>query len=101
MRPLLEVLKRTAGVLALAHITGGGYPDNLPRVLPDGLAVELDLDAFAPPPVFSWLAAVGGVSEAEMLQDLQLRLRHGGVRRRRAGGRGEGGARGGRACSRR
>ena len=53
---------------ALAHITGGGYPENLPRVLPDGLAVELDLDAFAPPPVFSWLAAVGGVSEAEMLR---------------------------------
>ena len=55
-------------MLALAHITGGGYPDNLPRVLPDGLAVALDLDAFAPPPVFSWLAAVGGVPEAEMLR---------------------------------
>ncbi len=68
VRPLLEVLRRTDGVLALAHITGGGYPDNLPRALPDGLAVGLDLAAFAPPPVFSWLAAVGGVPEAEMLR---------------------------------
>jgi phosphoribosylformylglycinamidine cyclo-ligase len=68
VRPLLDVLKQTTGVLALAHITGGGYPDNLPRVLPDGLIVDLDLGAFAPPPVFGWLAAVGGVSEAEMLR---------------------------------
>ncbi len=68
VRPLLAVLKQTSAVLALAHITGGGYPDNLPRVLPDGLMVDLDLAAFAPPPVFGWLAAVGGVSEAEMLR---------------------------------
>ncbi|HXZ17882.1 MAG TPA: AIR synthase-related protein, partial [Roseiarcus sp.] len=68
VRPLLEVLRGTTGVMALAHITGGGYPDNLPRVLPEGLAVELNLDAFAPPPVFAWLAAVGAVSEAEMLR---------------------------------
>ncbi len=68
VRPLLDVLKQTSGVLALAHITGGGYPDNLPRVLPDGLMVDLDLKAFAPPPVFAWLAAVGNVSEAEMLR---------------------------------
>ncbi|RBP15825.1 phosphoribosylformylglycinamidine cyclo-ligase [Roseiarcus fermentans] len=68
VRPLLEVLKATTGVLALAHITGGGWPDNLPRVLPDGLSVALDLAAFAPQPVFSWLASVGGVSEAEMLR---------------------------------
>ncbi len=68
VRPLLKVLQQTTGVLALAHITGGGYPDNLPRVLPAGLMVALDLDAFAPPPVFSWLAAVGAVSDAEMLR---------------------------------
>ena len=68
VRPLLKVLKQTTGVLALAHITGGGYPDNLPRVLPAGLAVALDLDAFSPPPVFSWLAAVGSAPEAEMLR---------------------------------
>jgi phosphoribosylformylglycinamidine cyclo-ligase len=68
VKPLLATLKAADGVLALAHITGGGFPDNLPRVLPEALAVELDLSAFAPPPVFSWLAATGGVGEADMLR---------------------------------
>ena len=68
VRPLLPALRATEGVRALAHITGGGYPDNLPRVLPDDLAVSLDLAAFAPQPVFSWLAATGGIAEAEMLR---------------------------------
>ena len=56
------------GIKALAHVTGGGFPDNLPRVLPAGLGIELDLSAIAPPPVFSWLAQAGGVAEAEMLR---------------------------------
>ncbi len=68
VRPLLQALRATEGVRALAHITGGGYPDNLPRVIPDDLAVSLDLAAFAPQPVFSWLAATGGIAEAEMLR---------------------------------
>jgi phosphoribosylformylglycinamidine cyclo-ligase len=68
VKPLLAALKAAPGIRALAHITGGGYPDNLPRVLPDGLAVELDLDAFAPPPVFGWLKAEGGVEDGEMLR---------------------------------
>ncbi len=68
VRPLLEALARAQGVLALAHITGGGYPDNLPRVLGGDMAVALDLSAFAPPAVFSWLAAAGGIDEGEMLR---------------------------------
>ena len=68
MRPLLDALKRTRGIHALAHITGGGYPDNLPRALDDGLAISLDLDAFTPQPVFAWLALAGGLDEAEMLR---------------------------------
>ena len=68
VRPLLQALAQTRGIYALAHITGGGYPDNLPRVLDYSLAVSLDLDAFAPPPVFSWLAAAGGLEEEEMLR---------------------------------
>jgi phosphoribosylformylglycinamidine cyclo-ligase len=66
--PLLEALRQTRGIHALAHITGGGYPDNLPRVLDDGLAISLDLDAFTPQPVFSWLASVGGLDAEEMLR---------------------------------
>jgi phosphoribosylformylglycinamidine cyclo-ligase len=68
VRPLLQVLSRTQGILAFAHITGGGYIDNLPRVLRPDIAVSLDLDAFAPPPVFSWLATTGEIAEDEMLR---------------------------------
>jgi phosphoribosylformylglycinamidine cyclo-ligase len=68
VKPLLAALKAAPGILALAHVTGGGFPENLPRVLPNDLGVDLDLAAFDPPPVFSWLAATGGVSEAEMLR---------------------------------
>jgi phosphoribosylformylglycinamidine cyclo-ligase len=68
VRPLLQALSRTRGIYALAHITGGGYPDNVPRVLDESLAVALNLDAFTPPAVFSWLAAAGGLDEEEMLR---------------------------------
>ena len=68
VRPLLQALRATHGIRALAHITGGGYPDNPPRVIPDDLAVSLDLGAFRPQPVFSWLAATGGIAQAEMLR---------------------------------
>ncbi|HEY8578509.1 MAG TPA: phosphoribosylformylglycinamidine cyclo-ligase [Beijerinckiaceae bacterium] len=68
VRGLLAALKATDGILALAHITGGGFPDNIPRVLPDHVGVRLDLDAIAPPPVFGWLAREGGVAEGEMLR---------------------------------
>jgi phosphoribosylformylglycinamidine cyclo-ligase len=68
VKPLLKALAACDAIMALAHITGGGFPDNLPRVLPDRLAVALDLAAFTPPPVFGWLADVGGVGAAEMLR---------------------------------
>lgn len=59
---------RTGGVHALAHITGGGLTENIPRVLPEGLGAEIALDAWTLPPVFAWLAAEGGMAEAEMLK---------------------------------
>jgi phosphoribosylformylglycinamidine cyclo-ligase len=68
VKPLLQALATSPSILALAHITGGGFPDNLPRVLPDGLGVALDLNAFAPPPVFNWLAEIGGLEPSEMLR---------------------------------
>jgi phosphoribosylformylglycinamidine cyclo-ligase len=64
-RPVLAALP---GIKALAHITGGGLPENLPRVLPAGLAAEIDRAALKPQCVFGWLARQGGVSEAEMLR---------------------------------
>ena len=68
VKPLLAALRATSGIKALAHITGGGFPDNIPRVLPDGTTAEIDLGAIAVPPVFGWLAAQGRVAEAEMLR---------------------------------
>lgn len=68
VRPLLAALRATDGIKALAHVTGGGLPDNLPRVLPDGTGAAIDLSAIAVPPVFGWLAEAGGVAEAEMLR---------------------------------
>ncbi len=59
---------RSGGVRALAHITGGGLTENIPRVLPDGLGISIDLDAWDLPPVFKWLASEGGIAEPEMLK---------------------------------
>lgn len=67
VRPVLAAI-RAGGVHAAAHITGGGITENLPRVLPEGLGAQVDLDSFSLPPVFDWLAEAGGIAEAEMLK---------------------------------
>ncbi|MGE0700322.1 MAG: phosphoribosylformylglycinamidine cyclo-ligase [Hyphomicrobiaceae bacterium] len=73
-RPVLSAIRETGGsgssgaVKALSHITGGGLSENLPRVLPDGLAAHVDLARLAVPPVFGWLRRAGGLDEAEMLR---------------------------------
>ena len=59
---------RAGGVHGLAHITGGGLTENPPRVLPDGLACEIDLGAWQLPPVFRWLATTANMSEPELLK---------------------------------
>ena len=68
MKQLLDVLRAGDGVRALAHITGGGLPENLPRVLPDHLAAVVDLDAVPVPPVFRWLARIGDVPHDDVLR---------------------------------
>ena len=68
VRSCLAAIRGTKAVKALAHITGGGFTENIPRVLPRGLAVALDLDRVPVPPVFKWLAAAGDVTEQEMLR---------------------------------
>ncbi|HEY0202885.1 MAG TPA: phosphoribosylformylglycinamidine cyclo-ligase [Acetobacteraceae bacterium] len=65
--PLLA-LHRAGLLRAAAHITGGGLPGNVPRVLPDGLHATLDASAWPLPPVFPWLARTGGITAAEMLR---------------------------------
>ena len=59
---------RQGGVHGLAHITGGGLTENVPRVLPDGAGVEVDLSTWSLPPLFNWLRDTGGMDEAEMLK---------------------------------
>jgi len=56
----------SGGIRALAHITGGGLLENIPRVLPGGLAAELDARAWPRPPVFRWLADTGRIAPMEM-----------------------------------
>jgi len=68
VKPLLAALKAGLAIKALAHITGGGFIDNIPRVLPEHLAAHVDLDAVTVPKVFGWLSKVGGVEQAEMLR---------------------------------
>jgi phosphoribosylformylglycinamidine cyclo-ligase len=68
VKPLLMALQHTTHIKALAHITGGGFPENLPRVLPKGLGVALDLSAIPVLPVFRWVAKSGGIAETEMLR---------------------------------
>ena len=68
VKPLLAAFAAGRGIKALAHITGGGLVDNVPRVLPDGVAARLDLSRIAVPPVFGWLARGGRIAEAEMLR---------------------------------
>jgi phosphoribosylformylglycinamidine cyclo-ligase len=66
-KSLLKALKKP-GIKALAHITGGGFVENIPRVLPKGTVADIDLDAVHYLQVFDWLARTGGVAEREMLR---------------------------------
>jgi phosphoribosylaminoimidazole synthetase len=68
VKPILKAIRSTHGIKALAHITGGGFPENIPRVLSKEFSAELDLDTIDVPPVFSWLAKTGGVEANEMMR---------------------------------
>ncbi|MBC7133979.1 MAG: phosphoribosylformylglycinamidine cyclo-ligase [Roseovarius sp.] len=65
--PVLAAI-RAGGVRGLAHITGGGLTENVPRVLPEGLGARIDLSAWTLPGVFRWLAETGGIAEGELLK---------------------------------
>jgi phosphoribosylformylglycinamidine cyclo-ligase len=68
VKSCLAAIRKTKAVKALCHITGGGFPDNIPRVLPDGLGAQIDLGNIPVPPVFKWLAREGGIAQNEMLR---------------------------------
>ena len=76
--PHLSYLKPLDGLLdqgvikGLAHITGGGLTDNIPRILPEGTAVKIDKDSWTKPPLFEMLRRLGNVSETEMYRTFNM-----------------------------
>jgi phosphoribosylformylglycinamidine cyclo-ligase len=68
VKSCLAAIRATKAVKGLAHLTGGGFPDNIPRVLPKGLGARIDLGKVPVLPVFKWLAREGGIAEDEMLR---------------------------------
>jgi phosphoribosylformylglycinamidine cyclo-ligase len=74
VKSVLAAIRATGGsgpdgaVKALAHITGGGLSENIPRVMPDGVGASIDLGAWAPPAVFGWLKEAGNLDDAELLR---------------------------------
>jgi len=68
VRSCLRAIRETGAVKGLAHITGGGFTDNIPRVLPRHLGVRIDLTRLPVLPVFKWLAGQGNIAERELLR---------------------------------
>jgi len=75
VRPVLTAIRATgSAVKGLAHITGGGLSENLPRILPAGLAAHVDLGAWRMPAVFGWLRQVSNLDDAAMLRTFNCGL---------------------------
>ena len=70
--PALQAVQAAAPVSGLAHITGGGLPGNLARIVPDGLTANVDYNAWTRPPIFSLIQEVGDVPEADMRRTFNL-----------------------------
>jgi phosphoribosylformylglycinamidine cyclo-ligase len=68
VKACLAALRETKAVKGLAHITGGGFTENIPRVLPKGLGARIDLTKVPLSPVFKWLADEGRIPQDEMLR---------------------------------
>jgi phosphoribosylformylglycinamidine cyclo-ligase len=68
VKSCLRAIRETGAVKGLAHITGGGFTDNIPRVLPKHFGVGIDLARLPVLPVFKWLAGQGGIAELELLR---------------------------------
>ena len=68
VKPLLHAIRKTGAIKAMAHITGGGLTENLPRVLPAGLAADIDLTGWQAPAVFGWLQQAGRLPADELIR---------------------------------
>ena len=72
IKPILSAQQAGLSIHAMAHITGGGLPENLPRCLSDRLAIQLDSASWPVLPIFTWLAEAGGVSPAAMFDTFNM-----------------------------
>ena len=72
VKPVLSALKAGLNIKAMAHITGGGLPENLPRCLPKDKSIEVINNSWQVPPIFNWLAKTGNVNEEAMLNTFNL-----------------------------
>ena len=68
VKAVLAALNANAPIKGLVHMTGGGFQENLPRVLPDDLGAHIDLDAWNLPHIFQWLQSAGNIQTSEMLR---------------------------------
>ncbi len=68
VKPILNALKAAHKIKALVHITGGGFTENIPRILPENICANVNLSTIPVPPVFPWLAKTGSIATKEMLR---------------------------------
>lgn len=68
VKPILKLLKEKVSVNGIAHITGGGLLENISRVMPDSLAITIDLSSWKLPEIFAWLQEKGNLTEKEMMR---------------------------------
>lgn len=69
---VMQVLMRVVKIKGMAHITGGGITENLPRSVPKGLGIEIDLNSWLVPPVFGFLKKAGNIADLEMLRTFNM-----------------------------
>ena len=72
VKPVLAALKAGLEIHAMAHITGGGFPENLPRCLGKNQSIYIEADSWPVLPIFKWLQAAGEVSTAEMFRTFNM-----------------------------
>ncbi|KAJ3669293.1 hypothetical protein LUZ60_011243 [Juncus effusus] len=71
VKQVLDMISK-GGVKGIAHITGGGFTDNIPRIFPDGLGARIFTGSWDVPPVFNWLQQAGGIEESEMRRTFNM-----------------------------
>ncbi|GBG73528.1 hypothetical protein CBR_g16871 [Chara braunii] len=71
VKQIMDIIGKVP-VKGIAHITGGGFTDNIPRILPDGLAAKIDVTAWEPPRVFQWIQQAGQISDNEMRRTFNM-----------------------------